>query len=505
MGIIEIWAPEALVVLFLALSLCRPFVKTLWPLDGLIWLPLLSLIIMAAIFPAYGFRPECIPMLVYTVIFNIIRLSSPNDSFRDRGPFLSVCTLLLLAAFAFPMFVFSPKGYVLPENVAEAETARMVKVRKPGTKDYFVRIYGDAEPSRPIIFMVPPEIGSAVSIDLVCLELQARGYTVITYFHKGYDTPVINENGRKSLMSPVKLAAYWRILSKADTSASVNERGKALEAERRADITFLLSQLPVLLNYSRHTSLPPMLLAGYGAGGSALAYLAGEKGFVSSYANVVGVAAIESRLWSSYLPEERPAAPLPAGRKSMYYQWANTTSRLSTLLPKQVSQSGPLPEPEIPLLYVVSGKALYFQERQKSYRAIYNSLRSSTGAIAFAAIKEAGPLDYQDIPVTHPVCSFLLPGQQDTGQVSENPIGDTAAIIGNFASLLLKQDEAAPLPIVEEASAGQESWDQGYAEQEPSDQTSVNEVEVADDQMSAPQAITGSLYIESRNFPGFHL
>jgi hypothetical protein len=71
MVIKEIWGPQALIVLFLVLPLFRPYAKTLWSSDGLGWLPFLALAIALGIFPAYGFRPECIPILVICLFFCI--------------------------------------------------------------------------------------------------------------------------------------------------------------------------------------------------------------------------------------------------------------------------------------------------------------------------------------------------------------------------------------------------------------------------------------------------
>jgi hypothetical protein len=151
--------------------------------------------------------------------------------------------------------------------------------------------------------------------------------------------------------------------------------------------------------------------------------------------------------------------------------WTNMVNRFNNLQPQQVARNGPLPgaelsQPGLPVLYLVSGRALDTPEGQKPYQAVFDTLRSGSGPTAIAAIEGAGPLDYQDYPLTHPIYSFLLPGQKDIRQVSEDPIGDTASIIGNFASLLWEQAEIGALPRY---------------------------------------AISGSLYVESKGLPGFRL
>jgi len=481
-SMIEIWVPEAMVVLFLALPLFRPFVKILWPLDGLVWLPLIALGIAIGIFPAYGFRPECLPILVFAFVYNFANLSSlvssivsrPDDSFRDRGLLSTVCAFVLLGAAAVPLFAFPSRVYEKPEGEVESVkeltvSNRMVNIIGMPYRNYSLRIYGPVQKNRPLIFLVPPEAGSAASVDMVCSELYKKNFTVVTYFYEDI------YSFRKQPVFPVKLLRYWRIYRRAAALASVNEQGKALENERRTDIEFLLTQLPALLDDTGKGKLPPLLLAGYNAGGSVLAYMAGERDFISQYNNVLGIIAIECRLWSSYLPESSAVPAVPVGGGVILRQWANIESRLINLLPQRVSRSGPLPGAGIsfrglPVLYLVSGRALD-PKGQKPYQAVFDSMRSGLGRVAIAAIQGAGPLDYQDFSFTHPIYSFLLPGQKGA-EKSKDPIGDTAGIIGNFASYLLEQTEDA-------------------------EETGVN--------IPPRYPISGSLYVESKGLPGFRL
>jgi len=481
MAVIEIWVPEAMVVFFLALPLFRPFIKILWPLDGLVWLPLIALGITIGIFPAYGFRPECLPILVFAFVYNFANLSPlissiasrPNDSFRDRGPLSIVCAFILLGAAAVPLFAFPSQVYEKPEEEIESVkeltiTNRMVNVIGMPYRNYSLRIYGPVQKNHPLIFLVPPEVGSAASVDMVCSELCKKNFTVVTYSYEDV------YSFRKRSVFPIKLLRYWRVYRQAADFASANEQGKALETERRADIEFLLAQLPALLDDTGKSKLP-LLLAGYGAGGSVLAYMAGERDFISQYNNVLGIAAIECRLWSSYVSES-PAVPyVPAGGGVILRQWVNIESRFVNLLPRRVSRSGPLPGAGIsfrglPVLYLVSGRALD-PKGQKPYQAVFDSMRSGLGRVAIAAIQGAGPLDYQDFPFTHPIYSFLLPGQKGA-EKSEDPIGDTAGIIGNFASYLLEQAEDA-------------------------EEMGVN--------IPPRYTINSSLYVESKGLPGFRL
>jgi hypothetical protein len=423
----EIWIPEAIAIFFIVLPLLRPFFKPLWPLEGLAWLPLIALGITVGIFPAYGFRPECFPMLVFTLVYNIAHFSSIRfrDTFRDRGPLLTIIALILLNVAAIPMFAFSSRVETRPEELG------LVKVLKLSDrafdKDYSLRIYGEARADRPLIFIVPPELGSVDSVELVCTELQKKGFAVITYSCRS-EYPV------------TKRLAYWRAFRRGTAFSSANRQGKALENERRTEVEFLLSRLPGVIRQDGNGDLPPLLLAGYGAGGSALAYLAGESDFISRYGNIKGVVAIESRLWSSYFPQPLNTLDIPHTAGIVRRYASETLNRLIGILPRRVNFTGPLPGIGIPVLYLVSDKALDPSFKgQKPYQAVLTSFRTGSGPSALVAIEGAGSLDYQDYPVTHPVYSFLLPGLK-TAQKSENPVSDTASIISNFASFVLEMN-----------------------------------------------------------------
>jgi len=456
MAMSELWMPETLVCLFLVLPLFRPFVKALWPLDGLVWLPFAAMVITIGIFPAYGFRPECLPILLFAFIYNTANLDSivssiksqPNDAFHDRSIFVTVLAFIALGAAIFTMYAFSPriKDYPNPET----EPARLLKI--PGfNKDYCLQIYGPFQAGRPIIFLVPPEIGASASVKLVCTKLENKGYTVVTYSRKDFDFPFIDENGKKHFSLLSKMPGYLYASFKGTRLASANIRGKAMEAERQADIEYLLPRIYVLFGETSNDELPPILLAGYGAGGSALAYLNANNRFASNN-NVLGIAAVESRLWSSYQTES-PAASNSSMSENSYRRLMDIIDRIMDLLPKTLKREDSLPSANLPVLYLVSGRALKhpvldYGMGKNPYQAIFDSRRLASGPITIAAIEDAGPLDYQDFPLTHPVYSFTLPWLKD----SENSISDTASIIGNFASLLLEQSAPSGAPQAEPES-----------------------------------------------------
>jgi len=511
MSINEIWIPEALAVIFLVLPLLRPFIKGLWSLDGLVWLPLVALGILVGIFPAYGFRPEVIPALGFAVFFNLANLLAfirskmerSSDTSHGMGPFRTVIVMALLVVAVVPMFAFAPR--VHPRKERETETTRILTVPQEFFgHEYVLRIYGPVQPNRPIIFVVPPEIGSAASVELICENLRDKGFTVVTYFRKDYDTVFIDENGRRHI-SPVRLLRYWHIFRRATDFASPNERGQALEAARRSDLEFLLPRLPALLEIPGHYELPPILFVGYGAGGSALAYMAGEGGFLNRHSDALGVIAIGSRLWSSYLNEPRVIEPLTdtgmiPRMRTIISNW------FQGIRPQRVSRTGPLPEAGLPVLYLVSGRALDTgSRRQTAYRAVFDALRYGYGPVALAAIESAGSLDYQDFPLTQPMLSFLLSGLRGAGR-SEDPIGDTVGIIGNFASHLLEHRQMEQAGLLEQDQFVRDEFLGSYESDLAEAEKAEPEIPVGRKiDIPTRSIIKGNLHIESRGLPALGL
>jgi len=510
MSINEIWIPEALAVIFLVLPLLRPFIKGLWSLDGLVLLPLVALGILVGIFPAYGFRPEVIPVLIFALFFNIANLlafirskmGQSDDYPHQKGSFRTVVAVLLLVAAAVPMFVFTPQIYARHERETEPARSLLVPREFPG-HEYVLRIYGPVQPNRPLIFLVPPEIGSAASVELICENLRDKGFTVVTYFRRDYDTVFIDENGRRQVY-PARLLRYWRIFRRATNFASANERGQALEAARRRDLEFLLPRLPALLGVAGHDELPPILFVGYGAGGSALAYMAGEGRFLYRHSDALGVIAIGSRLWSSYLGEPRVIEPL-TDTGMIPRMRTNISNWYQGIRPQRVIRTGLLPEAGLPVLYLVSGRALDTGRGQRAYQAVFDALHSGYGPVALAAIKSAGPLDYQDFPLTQPMLSFFLPGLRGAER-SENPIADTAGVIGNFASHLLERRQAEQDRLFEQSQPVVDEFLEPH-------ENDLAEAEETAPEISARQAIDipprsiirGIVHMENRGLPELRL
>ncbi|MDR2305049.1 MAG: hypothetical protein LBE10_10735, partial [Treponema sp.] len=481
----EIWIPEAIIVLFLFLPQLQSFFKALEELPGLNWLPLLALFITAGIFPAYGFRLECIPLLVYAFAYNfiqIIRFASnrrrDKDGFSgwDSGypsPLFKVLSLLSLGFFLLPAYLFAPQK----EEIPVSKGVRTIPIRdeKYG-RDYFVRIYDSpVEGKHPLILVIPPESGSVPVIDPVCDELRQLGFTVATYSRKGFDSPALGPDkwnmalgrgdsplwreisgfasggaSRKYILSPFLQGRFLRLYRKGAVQVKANAIGRSLETGRLEDLRFLLPRFiqnseaggPL---FGPDTGTESIFLVGYNAGGAgALYYTSENRESDSTKPEISGIITMESNFWSLMQGEERQLEDIPEGSGALLRFRINLRNRLRSLGTLKISGLAEPPETGKPILLVVSDRAFGAEavEAGSPYAALFQVFtRSVSGPRLLAAVPGAGPLDYSSIPVIKPLYSFLLRGKAKKIWTGEDYPAKTAGLIAGFASSVLKTEE----------------------------------------------------------------
>ncbi|MDR1419147.1 MAG: hypothetical protein LBI86_02115 [Treponema sp.] len=449
----EIVIPELVAAFFLFFPLVQPFIKGLWDISGISWLPPTALLIVIGIFPAYGWRPECVPLFAMALLSSLVfvppmfrgavfRPERPvSGDFRKPGLYITIPGLVLLAGAVFTALFFSPAV----NSRFTSEGVREVTLRN-GEREYFLRIYGEIEPSaeakpgqtaekprntpvRPFIFLIPPEGGSVPAVDPVCAGLRDRGFTVISYSRRGFDSPAA-AGGRTYPPSLLTIRRIWRNFRLGAAREKINAYGRALETGRREDIDFLLPL--VTHNYLPEGS--PLFLAGYSAGGGALVYRA-DAGFAAAYAAVKGIIAIESPLWSVFQGKERVLREIPENSPWFTAVRIRAENWFAQRKPR-VLVPGTVPRPALPVLYLMSDRILDKSPGKNRYDAVYTALRNAVSPAALAAVEGAGPLDYTGYPVTHPVYRVLFPGTGKTPPAGRVLVDSTIAIITNFAALL---------------------------------------------------------------------
>jgi hypothetical protein len=457
----EIIIPELLAGFFIALSLIRPFIKKLWGLQGLIWLPVLAFGVIAALFPAYGFRPECIPLVIYglfCVLFNMPALISllnhvRNNDFQGQKSIPRTLLILLFVPVLGIALFFAPAAdsALLEAGVTSAA------IRDDRGEELFLRIYGayddkgagsngqvDTPALKPLLLLIPPVTGSVTAVDRVCGELRNAGFTAVTYSRRGFDSPAVGPDGKKHALSLNGRARLSKAESQGRTTAAANAAGRSLEEGRRQDIAFLLNLFgqnrppAAIADVLAETDLSAVFLAGYDAGGAALLELTGSPAFAARYPAVKGVIAVESPLLSALTAEEPPALP-PPGDKWFIAVWSGIRSRAAALRSRRITGIGEVPSPGVPVCFILSDRVTDPRHREDRYATILKVLHNTKTPAIVAAAAGAGLLDYSDIPEKYPIYPVFRPGSKRRLVRGTHGPGETAALMTNFAAAVLRE------------------------------------------------------------------
>jgi hypothetical protein len=453
---------ESLAFFFLLLPIIQPFVIRLRPIDGLVWLPVLALGIIIVMFPAYGFRPECIPLLLYAVFFNIFNVSRilslvnrvQSNDFSERSRGLTAFLIAIL------VFVTAVGIYFLPGKeaalISEGVSSVVVYDEEHDNK-YFLRIYGQTATDgretpqagdggspalRPALLVVPPVTGSVMMTDRLCAALRDGGFTVVSYSRPGFDFPAFDRDG-KSWMPPVAVMLdIARSYTRGRASVAANNAGRSLETERQNDIRFLLELVRRNRGVPGYTEVPGnetdwscVFAAGYGAGGSALLSLSGQN------AALRGIVVIESEVLSTYRENERPPTPeLPHDANWFQSFWAGISGWAATVVSGKVAGLGATPNPQTPVCFIVSSRAQNAKYRDGRYAAITQIFHTATAPAILVSVPGAGIPDYSDVPEKYPFYSALFFSWEEKLWPRTGYIPGTATLIINFAASVMEQE-----------------------------------------------------------------
>jgi hypothetical protein len=443
-------------------------------MEGLVWLPALALAILMALFPAYGFRPECIPLLAAAFGINMANIPAlaarltniRNDDFRERRGSLIMLTLLLLLGSAGLALSFSPapEPALLSRGGVKAFTLR----DESRQAELYLRVYcperptpSASGPKRPLMLLVPPAAGSVGVVDSLCGELRDLGFTVVSFSRRGFDFSAIGEGERRFPPGVGQIFRLLRIIVWGDKSVGANALGRRLEETRREDTAFLLGRMgraggekppgdPFPEDLFAETDRESIFLAGYGDGGAALLLLSGEGDFSARFPGVRGIIAVESPVLTALRGETRETpAELPPSRGWFQATWSGLSSWAQGLKPRRISGVNPVVGPAVPLLLLVSDTAFYHKHRDYRYMTVWRFFEASQKPAILAAAPGAGPLDYSDIPQKYPLYSALFRGEPQTRETGAAQPWSTAALMTNFAALLLEGaagDSPSPAP-----------------------------------------------------------
>ncbi|MDR2602483.1 MAG: hypothetical protein LBC53_08560 [Spirochaetaceae bacterium] len=432
LGILEIT-----IAFFLFMPVIRPFVKSLWPIEGVSWFPLIALVCAAGLFFVYGFRPECIPLLLYVIVVNIINIPDIhahisrlwNKDFIDRSFLFFFVNIFFLCLTTAVAVVFLPlSGTSLStENVETIE----LKDAKNG-KTFTVRIYKRAEndspessASRPVILVSPPISGSIGAVDLVCASVCEKGNIAVSFSRKDLDLPAYKPEGGIYMPGYMNVFNNWAVITRAREYQKENETARLLEKERENDLKFILNFIDALFRNN------PKIVIGYGLGGGAAVTAVQDEVFTGEHPSLRGVVAVESYLYSCWGSE-----PLPPMKPTDFLFpidfFHNLKNRFTGKYPVKISTLEDAPRPKLPVLFIVSDKV----ERTKNgfglYDAVEKTVSISGGMCGIYSVKNVKAVDWTDAPAKYPFLRFIISGFTKSAWKNLDCVSNAASVFQRF-------------------------------------------------------------------------
>lgn len=397
---------ESLVGILLLLSVLRPLFKSFEGIRGLFLLPIVAFLITLGLFSVYGFRPECIPLLLLSlgltllyipkVISTLLRLRT--DDYGEvslAGPLVG--TVLVL--FSIFVAVFYVPHVENPGLIAKSQVLEVKD--NSGKLSLVLHLFipsatGSGEdPLLPVVFVVPPVTGSVSAVDSLCIALESRGFYVVTFSEPGVDIPAVTASGKRIYPGLVNLgkAALFNFLGNSIPLSA--EYGKQIEEERATAIQriFLLftgpaeNRDPLLKRADGENSI----LVGYGSGGMGGA-LRVPKGSA-----IRGIVAVDGSL----------------------------------------AELGTPPDPQFPVLFLLSDRSKNPVYRDSRYAPVLRVFRNGQVPTSLVTISGAGYFDYSDISTEYPLLTALFPGEGKRVLRGEWYVQQASQLITNFAYLFI--------------------------------------------------------------------
>ena len=457
------------------MPILQPYIKKLSPLEGLLILPPLALLISIGLFPAYGFRPEYLPLALFAVAYTgyqtplLVKVLTHKGVDAEESAILrsGIFCVALLAALSVAL-VFYPRRDVALLNGPQMLTLRDANRQVTLT----LRIYGQnradgeqlpvngsqaaigAPGARPVILLVPPATGSMPQVDLLGDRLRASGFTVLSFAREGFDSPWVSQAGKWRGLPLSALFLRMRIYQRGMRFLANNEKGRELEASRAADIDFLLTYI------SYHRGIPgfssneanfgEIFILGCYSGGAAALLLAGNQDFISRFPEVKGLVLIESPVLSALAGAEPALWDDSAERAGIVRVFRRFTRWIGSLQPERIAGIGALPVPDIPLCIILSDLSQQAKHREGRYDTLYRIFAATPQPALLSSMAGAGILDFTDVPGKYPLYSFFFPSN---GRLAHRPAhsdrleaiqSNLAALILNFAATLQDQRAAEP-------------------------------------------------------------
>jgi len=417
---------EFIVGALLFVSVARPFFRLFRGIDGINVLPGVALLLCVASVPAFGFRPELLPLFLIALgatFFSLPRLADivrglRVDDYGERSlpaAVLKALALIICVGFAIR---FQPDP-AAGADASAAFTEGLTAV--DGSRGAAVRLRilrpesGDEDARFPVVVVAPPILGSMGMVDAFAGALAGRGNFVVVLSRPGVDVPAVDSSGGFAL--PRADAAFGAVSSLfwGHRWKFAADRGAALEAERLADLSFAAAYATAAAErgeraFSR-ADPSNLALVGFGAGGSAALYAASGPD-AGKYRAAV---AIEPALLSLRSVRADGTADVSGV--------ARLRARLGIERVALPGASEGIPSASIPVLMLLSDRIQDVRFRDGRYAGAIRVLRAADGTGVIASFRGAGPAAYSDVPSEHPVYGFFSPPyereERDAGYYAE--------------------------------------------------------------------------------------
>ena len=440
---------ELIIATILFLAIIRPFVKGFQGIEGIAALPAIALVASIAVYPAYGLRPEFLPLLALSFIMflgSIPRLVDVfrrlrTDDFGERSLIRLAVGFLFLGAVTVFAVMYAPKGRGA-EGSGYREALVHDDIRGVALS---LRCYpadamrGDDDLIRPAILIAPPSTGSVSVVNRLSTQLSERGFLVTTFSRVGTDFPAYLPGGKRAYPS---FGAYFKgVVSTIGGRRLVSAAriGSAIERERAADIAFLVKYLRSAALKGdepyRYADMDRLIVVGFGAGGAAATIYAASADALS----IAAAVAVEGPILSALIGED-PGEGRQEGAKT-FSAWI--VEFFTRFRPERIIGTGTVPSPIVPILFLVSDRAREPKARDDRYATVLRAFRTAKAPSVLASIDGAGPFDYSDVAQEYPVYTTMMPGLNKRPSDPDLLIQKTTALITNFVATSIPQAEGA--------------------------------------------------------------
>ncbi|MDR0552187.1 MAG: hypothetical protein LBG72_09285 [Spirochaetaceae bacterium] len=461
---------ETLIVFFLFMPVIRPFVKSLWKAEGIVWLPAIAFLCTVGIFFAYGFRPECVPLLLYIIIVNILNtgnvfnfLTSVRSIYIERNIPLFFVRIIFLGCAAALAIVFLPYNAVDGSADTSKNTQALEVKDNSNGAVYTVRIYGGggAEKAGTVFLAAPPVLGSTSVTDTFFAAFAKRvlqrrvpaegggSGIVVTFSRSGFDVPAWGKNGSPILPPPEQILRVWRVLVSGLKTKAGNKLGRELEAERLASLRFIMNWLKTPNGIRAVGNANAVLIAGYGAGGGAAVSLASDAEFVAAHPEFCGVLAVETYLYGAFAAEDEktPYSSDVSGFEPLDNALNGARNWIAQKIPLKIEGAADAPKPLVPVRFIVSGYDTEAERYAAAQIAAYKAA-SSGGMARILSIPNTCAFDWTDVPQKYPILRFAAAPFRDRAWAEDNVTG-AADALRLYAEEILPQQAENPAPQTE--------------------------------------------------------